>query len=197
VIDVGRICEFRAYWLGGTHQKGNRGTPELHASPRDDAHPGRPRRLKGRGLRRELEARLSALSSGHHGQYESELLREGGLPQKWGAGGDRRWRICIVDGPESLSESGSERAVVDRAANLEQEIGTSSRPSHLLRPTRPEDTHDGGAGQPTRHPAVLSRGNTSCSVRSRNGAPSRHASMIEVTPGGLAYRLGHRRRVME
>jgi hypothetical protein len=60
-----------------------------------------------------------------------------GLPQKWGSGGDRGWRMCIVGGLESLSESGTERAVVDRAANLEQEIGTSSRPSHLLRFVHP------------------------------------------------------------
>jgi hypothetical protein len=62
---------------------------------------------------------------------------EVGLPQKWGSGGNRGWRMCIVGGLESLSESGTERAVVDRAANLEQEIGTSSRPSHLLRFAHP------------------------------------------------------------
>jgi hypothetical protein len=45
--------------------------------------------------------------------------------------------MCIVVGLESLAESGTERAVVDRAANLKQEIGTSSRPSHSLRFVHP------------------------------------------------------------
>jgi hypothetical protein len=34
--------------------------------------------------------------------------------------------MCIGGGMESLSGTGTERAVVDRAANLEQEIGTST-----------------------------------------------------------------------
>ena len=38
----------------------------------------------------------------------------------------------IVGGVESLSEAGAERAVVDGAANLEQQIGAPSRPAHLL-----------------------------------------------------------------
>ena len=34
---------------------------------------------------------------------------------------------------ESVAQSGAERSIVDRAANLKQEIGTSSGPVHLLR----------------------------------------------------------------
>jgi len=40
--------------------------------------------------------------------------------------------MWIVGGLESLSEAGTEPAIVDRAANLEQKIGPSSRPAHLL-----------------------------------------------------------------
>ena len=39
----------------------------------------------------------------------------------------------IVSWVEFLSESGVEFAVVDGAANLEQEIGAAPRPAHLLR----------------------------------------------------------------
>ena len=57
-----------------------------------------------------------------------------GPPQVWGSGGNRLWmRVCIVGWVESLSIAGTKRAIVDRAANLEQEIGSLSRPAHLLR----------------------------------------------------------------
>src|SRR5271165_6044240 len=57
----------------------------------------------------------------------------GGPPQVWGSGGNRlRMRMCIVGWAEFLSVAGTKRAIVDRAANLEQEIGPSSRPAHLL-----------------------------------------------------------------
>jgi hypothetical protein len=46
-------------------------------------------------------------------------------------------RVRVVGGLESLSEAGTERAIVDGAANLEQKIGTSSRPAHLLRFVHP------------------------------------------------------------
>jgi hypothetical protein len=39
---------------------------------------------------------------------------------------------CIVGWVEFLSVAGTKRAIVDRSANLEQEIGPSSRPAHLL-----------------------------------------------------------------
>lgn len=49
-----------------------------------------------------------------------------------GSGGNRQLRKRIVSGLESLSEAGAKRAIVDRAANLQQEIGASSRPANLL-----------------------------------------------------------------
>ena len=49
-----------------------------------------------------------------------------GLPQDWGSGGNRHWRESIVGRPEPLSEAGTECAIVNGAANLQQEIGTSS-----------------------------------------------------------------------
>jgi hypothetical protein len=56
-----------------------------------------------------------------------------GPPQVWGSGGDRlRMRVCIVGWVEFLSVAGTKPAIVDRAANPEQEIGPSSRPAHLL-----------------------------------------------------------------
>ena len=39
----------------------------------------------------------------------------------------------IVSWMEFLSETGAERAVVEGAAKLEQEIGAAPRPAHLLR----------------------------------------------------------------
>src|SRR5260370_25137733 len=60
-----------------------------------------------------------------------------GLLQKWGSGGNRCLRKWVVGGLESLSEAGAERAIVNSAANLEQKIGTSSRPAHLLRFVHP------------------------------------------------------------
>ena len=51
-------------------------------------------------------------------------------------GGSRRLRQLRVwagDRLKQVAEPRTERAVVDRTANLEQKIGASSRPSHLLR----------------------------------------------------------------
>ena len=45
--------------------------------------------------------------------------------------------VCIVSRLESLSEAGAERAVVNGAANLEQKIGSSARPAHLLQFVHP------------------------------------------------------------
>src|SRR3954464_11381243 len=56
----------------------------------------------------------------------------GGPSQVWGSGGNGRLRVCIVSGSESLSEAGAERPIVDGAANLEQKISPSPRPTHLL-----------------------------------------------------------------
>jgi hypothetical protein len=45
--------------------------------------------------------------------------------------------VSIIGWVEFLSKSGTERAVVDSAANLEQEIGLSPQPAHLLRFVHP------------------------------------------------------------
>jgi hypothetical protein len=56
-----------------------------------------------------------------------ERRQQWGPPQVWRSGGNRlRMRGCIIGWVEFLSVAGTERAVVDRAANLEQEIGPSS-----------------------------------------------------------------------
>src|SRR5215469_18353717 len=55
-----------------------------------------------------------------------------GPSQVWGSGGNGRLRERVVGGLESLSEVGAERPIVNGAADLEQEIGSSSRPAHLL-----------------------------------------------------------------
>jgi len=55
-----------------------------------------------------------------------------GLSQDWGSGGDRHWRVWIVGWLESLSEAGPERAIIDGAPNLEQQVGAASRAAHPL-----------------------------------------------------------------
>ena len=55
-----------------------------------------------------------------------------GLPQDWGSGGYRHWRAGIIGWLEFLSEAGTERAIIDSATNLEQQVGAASRPAHLL-----------------------------------------------------------------
>ena len=45
---------------------------------------------------------------------------------------DSRWQMWIVGDLEALPEAGAERAVVDGAPNLQQQISTASRPAHLL-----------------------------------------------------------------
>jgi len=49
-----------------------------------------------------------------------------GLSQDWGSGRDRHWRVWIVGWVESLSEAGTERAVIDGAPNLEQQVRAAS-----------------------------------------------------------------------
>ena len=49
-----------------------------------------------------------------------------------GAGGDCHLRVGVVGWLELLSEAGAERAIVDGAANLEQQVGAAPRPAHLL-----------------------------------------------------------------
>ena len=66
------------------------------------------------------------------------------LPRNRGAGRDGRLRVWIVVGVESLSEAGAERAVVDGAADLTQQVGAASRPAHLLRFVHPAVHQDVG-----------------------------------------------------
>ena len=46
---------------------------------------------------------------------------------------DSRWRMWIVGGLEALPEAGAERAVVDSASNLQQQVSAAPGPAHLLR----------------------------------------------------------------
>src|SRR3954469_21784897 len=63
---------------------------------------------------------------------ESTRFRAG-LPRDWGScrGGDFGERV--VRSEEALPEAGAERALVDGAADLEQPVGATPRPAHLLR----------------------------------------------------------------
>src|SRR3954467_638270 len=73
-----------------------------------------------------------------------------GLPRDWGScrGGDFGERV--VRGEEALPEAGAERAVVDGAADLEQPIGATPRPAHLL--GFAQGTFGGEVGRPLGHP---------------------------------------------
>src|SRR3954468_4080703 len=56
-----------------------------------------------------------------------------GPSQSWGSGGHRHWRVWVVGRQEFLPETGAERAVVEGAADLEQQIGPAPGPAPLLR----------------------------------------------------------------
>src|SRR5271166_5781453 len=61
-----------------------------------------------------------------------------GVSRKWGV--SRRlhqWRRGGRDRLKQVAEARAERAVVDRTPNLQQQVGASSRPSHLLRLVHP------------------------------------------------------------
>src|SRR3954470_12379673 len=66
-------------------------------------------------------------------QNLKSLYAERGLSQSWGSGGHRHWRVWVVGRQELLPETGAERAVVEGAAELEQQIGPAPGPAHLLR----------------------------------------------------------------
>src|SRR4051794_38134504 len=65
--------------------------------------------------------------------YRTIRLPTQGLPRDWGScrGGDFGERV--VRSEEALPEAGAECAVVDGAADLEQPVGATPRPAHLLR----------------------------------------------------------------
>ena len=52
--------------------------------------------------------------------------RNEGLPQSWGSRGYSHERVRIVGGFESLSETGTESAIINGASNLQQQIGAAS-----------------------------------------------------------------------
>src|SRR3954451_20540306 len=54
-------------------------------------------------------------------------------PEIWGIMPLSKGQVGVSDPVKSMPKPGTERAVVDRATNLEQQIGAFSRPSHLLR----------------------------------------------------------------
>src|SRR3954467_7283539 len=56
-----------------------------------------------------------------------------GLSRDWGSGCGSHWRERVIGGVETLPEAGAERAVVDGAADLEQPVGATPGPAHLLR----------------------------------------------------------------
>src|SRR3954447_18734245 len=56
-----------------------------------------------------------------------------GLSRDWGSCRDGCRRMRIVGGLEALPEAGAERAVVEGAADVEQQVGPAPGPAHLLR----------------------------------------------------------------
>ena len=77
-----------------------------------------------------------------------------GLPHVWGSGSSCHARLGIVRWHKSLPKSGTEGAVVDSAADLQQEIGAAARPAHLLRLVHPavHQEIDGPFGDGRPHP---------------------------------------------
>jgi hypothetical protein len=57
----------------------------------------------------------------------------GGTVQRLGGSGRRRQLLARSgDRIEQTAETGAERAIIDRATDLEEQVGASPRPSHLL-----------------------------------------------------------------
>src|SRR5215213_5996890 len=67
------------------------------------------------------------------GRSGSGVSRPGEPSRSWGSGCNGGWRVRAVGGLEALPEADTERAVVDGAADLEQQIGPAPGPAHLLR----------------------------------------------------------------
>ena len=83
--------------------------------------------------------------------------RPGSVQQVGGSGGHCQFRALAGGRLKEVAESRSERAVLDRAADLQQQVCTSSGPSRLLRfvhpPVDQEVRHAFGNRFPTRKPA--------------------------------------------
>ena len=58
----------------------------------------------------------------------------------------------VVGGLEALPEADAERAVVDSAADLEQPVGATPRPAHLLRLVHPAVYQEVGRALGQRRP---------------------------------------------
>src|SRR4051812_663621 len=71
------------------------------------------------------------------GQTRSWRANGGTVASLGGSGGNRRLRLRIVGWVEFLSVARTKRTIVDGAANLEEEIGPSPRPAHVLRFVHP------------------------------------------------------------
>ena len=56
-----------------------------------------------------------------------------GVSSEWGSSGAGQPLVLVGMRPKSAAQSRTKRPIVDGAANLKQEIGTSSGPTHLLR----------------------------------------------------------------
>src|SRR5208337_2197713 len=67
------------------------------------------------------------MSSSRAGATRKGTVQRSGESSRFGNG-----QVCIGDPVKSMPKPGTERAVVDCATNLEQQIGAISRPSHLL-----------------------------------------------------------------
>src|SRR3954465_5175332 len=77
--------------------------------------------------------RLAPCSTKWRGRWRPSPATAPGLSRDWGSCRDGCWRMRIVGGLEALPEAGAERAVVDGAADLEQQVGPAPGPAHLLR----------------------------------------------------------------
>src|SRR3954469_11572680 len=87
-----------------------------------------PMALASRGLGLHgMSTRSAALAAA------TAMASAWGLPHVWGSSGGSQGRVGVVRWREPLPEGGAEGAVVDSAADLQQEIGTPSGPAHLLR----------------------------------------------------------------
>src|SRR3954454_18471899 len=80
---------------------------------------------------RELSAQAKQAASAYCDR------RDGTVASLGGSGGNRRLRLRIVGWVEFLSVARTKRTIVDGAANLEEEIGPSPRPAHVLRFVHP------------------------------------------------------------
>src|SRR5271165_5133681 len=113
----------------------------LRESPR--LHPGKRLRLRSRAKLRLLffprpNFRTLRVRASVNAQKSRTSREANGSVQKVGVSrGLHQWRRGGRDRLKQVTESRAERAVVDRTRNLQQQVGASSRPSHLPRFVHP------------------------------------------------------------